>query len=247
MSERARSAPFIELLESLGMPAQFSQGRRYARAGHVRDLSVSASIATALVVDSDGQTYRAKVATRAFTAAEWNLVERALVREAIHLARLLSGQLPDDVEGMLAGLGLSLLPTELSELALDCTCPSWRIPCGHLTAACYALAEEFERDPFSLLAWRGRGRDELLDRLRRLRSRPDDVASPHRPAPALATFWTAGPRRAPADRAVPGTVRRPDALFDQLDPLPLTTGRHQVVELLLAAYEAMTATESTVD
>jgi uncharacterized Zn finger protein len=40
------------------------------------------------------------------------------------------------------------------------------VPCKHLAAVCYVLAEEFDRDPFGLLAWRGRGREELLAALR---------------------------------------------------------------------------------
>jgi hypothetical protein len=43
------------------------------------------------------------------------------------------------------------------------------MPCAHLAATCYALARAFESDPFEVFTWRGRPRDELLMRLRRLR------------------------------------------------------------------------------
>ena len=45
---------------------------------------------------------------------------------------------------------------------MDCTCERWPMPCTHLAATCYALAQSFETDPFGVFAWRGRGRDELL-------------------------------------------------------------------------------------
>jgi hypothetical protein len=54
-------------------------------------------------------------------------------------------------------------------------------------------------------------------------------------------FWTAGPRLAAPPEYVPGTVRHPDALLEQLDPLGLSAGRFDVVDLLRAAYHAFTA------
>src|SRR5689334_19806706 len=125
------------MLESLRMPAQFQQGRRYARAGHVRSLTISSSLVTGLVLDDDGQTYRARVAVRAYSAADWHRIERALAGEAIYAAKLLAGSLPDDLDGILAGFGLSLFPSQLSEIALECSCQSWHQPCGHLAATCY--------------------------------------------------------------------------------------------------------------
>jgi uncharacterized Zn finger protein len=234
MTERSWSRDFVAMLEALRMPAQFQAGRRYHRAGHVRSLTISTSLAMAMVWD-DGQTYRTKVAVRAFTEPDWRRVERALAAHAIHAARLLSGQLPDDLDRVLAGFGLSLFPQELEEVALDCTCPTWQVPCRHLTATWYAMAESFDTDPFGILAWRGRGRDELLDRLRVLRSVPAEET------PATTSgFWTAGPRLTPRPDS---PVTRPDAVLDQLGPLDLSEGQHDVVDLLRAAYRTMASAD----
>jgi uncharacterized Zn finger protein len=239
VSEKQWSTQFIAMLESLRMATQFQQGRKYARAGQVRQLSISSSLATAQVLDEDGQLYRAKIAVRVFSAADWSRIERTLARQAIYSAKLLSGQLPDDFDQLLAGFGLALLPQSLSEVALDCNCPSWQVPCRHLTAACYALASSFDSDPFGILAWRGRGREELLERLRALRVTPIAPAAEPVAAPEVAGFWTAGPRLAEPADPVSGSVRRPDALLDQLDPLRLSAGRHDVVDLLRPAYRTI--------
>ena len=250
MSNKRWSQDFITMLESLRMPAQFQAGRRYLRAGHVRSLTISSSLAMAVVWDDDGQTYRTRVAVRAFSQADWRRIERALAEQAIHAARLLSGRLPDDLDRVVASFGLSLFPQELQELAMDCTCTTWQVPCRHLTATFYALAESFDQDPFGILAWRGRGREELLDRLRVLRSLPEPVRTQpeHKRG-----FWTAGPRLAiPAE----GPRARPDTVLDLLEPLDLTVGQHQVTDLLRRAYRAMAsgaasegadAAEDTVD
>lgn len=238
------SEQFLGMLESLRLPAQFQQGRRYARSGRVGSLGISSSLVTGLVLDDDGETYRARVAVRAFSAADWHRIERALAVEAIHAAKLLAGQLPEDLGDILAGFGLSLFPEQLSDIALECSCPSWQKPCRHLAATCYALAESFDADPFGILAWRGRGREELLGSLRSLRvsaiGHVMGAGPSERPkAPQVSGFWTAGPRLAAPPEHAPGTVRRPDALLEQLDPLGLSAGRFDVVDLLRAAYRAL--------
>ena len=80
---------------------------------------------------------------------------------------------------------------------MHCSCPDWGVPCKHLAAVCYVLAEEFDRDPFGMLAWRGKARDELLAALRRIQAgsqapvRARTRRRPGRPGPA----WTCRPRR----------------------------------------------------
>jgi uncharacterized Zn finger protein len=228
------------MLESLRMPTVFGQGRRYARAGQVRSLTISTSIVTGLVVDDEGATHRAKIAVRAYSAADWRRIERALAAEALFAARLLAGDLPEDLDRLLASFGLSLFPADLSEIALECSCPDWARPCAHLAATCYVLAESFDADPFGILAWRGRGRTDLLDNLRELRLAPEPSA-PARPSepPPVSGFWTAGPRLEPPLDQVPGSVRRPDALLEQLEPLHLSAGRHEVADLLADAYREL--------
>jgi uncharacterized Zn finger protein len=233
-------AQFLGMLESLRMPAQFQQGRRYARSGRVQSLNISSSLVTGLVLDDDGDTYRARIAVRAFSAADWHRIERALAGEALPAARLLAGELPGDLDVILGGFGLSLFPSQLPDIALECSCPSWQKPCGHLAATCYALAESFDADPFGILAWRGRTREELLQNLRSLRMSAIGLGAAPSPAPGpTSTFWTAGPRLGPLPEPVPGTVRRPDALLEQLEPLELSVGRFDVVDLLRGAYRAL--------
>ncbi|GAA3244151.1 hypothetical protein ACFO1B_31800 [Dactylosporangium siamense] len=242
MSDTRWSHQFIAMLESLRMGTTFSVGRRYARAGNVRSLTISSSVVTALVLDEDGETYRSRIGTKAFTAADWARIERALSQEARYAAKLLAGQLPQDLDRMLESYGLSLFPQSLADLVMDCDCPGWQKPCRHLTAACYVLAEEFDNDPFQILAWRGKGRDELLEQLRGHRvsalSHVGDKEAPQQHTPS-AGFWTAGPRLPKPAEPLPGTERRSDAILDQLDHLGLTAGRFEVGDLLRDVYRTL--------
>jgi uncharacterized Zn finger protein len=60
---------------------------------------------------------------------------------------------------------------------MHCSCPDWGVPCKHLAAVCYVLAEAFDDDPFEMLAWRGRSRSALLAALRQAGPRPAAAAA----------------------------------------------------------------------
>jgi uncharacterized Zn finger protein len=235
------SGPFIAMFESLRMAPTFSRGRRDARAGHVRHLTISGSLVTAQVRGPDDTAaFRSRIAVRAFGAAEWSRVEDDLAAEARFAADLLAGRMPDDIDTVFTKAGLTLLPLSLNEVAMDCSCERWPMPCIHLAATCYALARSFEEDPFGVFAWRGRSRDELLTRLNQLRG----VAAPATPAEEtpdgdlgdLTDFWN-GAEAAPATAV--GDAGRPDLLLDQLDPPPLHVGGVPLVEVLRPAYHAL--------
>jgi uncharacterized Zn finger protein len=236
------SAPFLAMFESLRMAPTFARGRRDARAGHVRHLAISGSLVAAQVRGPDDPAaFRARIAVRAFGAAEWSRIEDDLAGQARYVADLLAGRMPADIDAVFARAGLTPLPLSLGEVAMDCSCERWPMPCVHLAATFYALAESFETDPFGVFAWRGRGRDELLTRLSQLRG-TTAPATPAEPEPAdaglgdIAEFW--GGRTPTATLPMPD-AGRPDLLIDQLDPPPLHPGGVPLIEALRPAYRVL--------
>ncbi|GIE86899.1 SWIM zinc finger family protein [Actinoplanes regularis] len=259
---------FLGMFEALRMGPTFARGRRDERAGHVRSLTVSSSLAVALVRGPDDPVaFRSRVAVRAFGAADWARVESALVREAGFVAGLLDGRMPPGVEVVFAEAGLTLLPLSLDEVAMDCTCERWPMPCVHLATTCYALARRFESDPFEVFAWRGRHRDELLMRLRRLReaaavdaaeagvdasaadrdaagaktaSRAGDAAEPEPPLidpEDPEAFWGISLDLGESAGEEP-VGGRSDALLDQLDAPRLAHRGRPLTEVLRAAFRS---------
>jgi uncharacterized Zn finger protein len=248
LTEDRLALDFLGTFESLRMGPTFARGRRDERAGHVRHLTISGSLVVAQVRGPDDpKAFRSRIALRAFGAAEWARVEGALAAQARFAADLLAGRMPAGIGAVFAEAGLSLVPLSLDEVAMDCSCESWPMPCVHLAATTYALARRFEEDPFGVFTWRGRARDELLLHLRELRSQLAVEAQPA-PAPAgepaddlgdPADFWGGPVAPAVSAEGRPGTVTRPDALLDQLDPPPLAHRGRPLVDLLRPAYRAL--------
>ena len=154
--------------------------------------------------------------------------------------------MPAEIEEVFADCGTPLFPKSARDLDMTCSCPDWEVPCKHLAAVCYVLAEAFDDDPFAMLAWRGKGRDELLAALRRLTggSRAEAASPRHRRRGRAAVaehgrllVVTLSPARL---RALPPAVPAPpDLLLRSVDPPLLTAGGMDLVTLLRPAYLAM--------
>ncbi|MGK5681727.1 hypothetical protein [Actinoplanes sp. URMC 104] len=225
---------FLGTFESLRMGPTFARGRRDERSGHVRSLTISSSLVVAQVRGPDDpRAFRARIALRAFGASEWAAVEAGLAGEARFAAALLDGRMPAGIGEVFAAAGLSQVPLSLDEVAMDCSCERWPMPCVHLAATCYALARSFSEDPFGVFTWRGRGRDELLTHLRELRSAlavtasdpaaspsPSRAASRSRPSAAGPAGSTAAGAASAGSSAAssPFTPSSTDGPFSGADP-----------------------------
>jgi uncharacterized Zn finger protein len=156
------SRRFLAVLEALELGGRLTRGRAYARKGQVVSLDVAPGVVSATVQGSRPRPYQVSVGLAVLPGPAWRAVEEALGAQALHRAQLLAGELPADLEEVFTGAGTSLFPTSARDLVMRCTCPDPSIPCKHVAAALYLLAERFDDDPFALLLWRGRARDELL-------------------------------------------------------------------------------------
>jgi uncharacterized Zn finger protein len=206
-------------------------------------MSLSTSVVVAQVQGVDAAPYRVRIGVRALGADDWARVEEALAGSALYAAKLLAGEVPVEIETVFSALKLRLFPATLREISMDCSCPDWEVPCRHAAAVCSVLADSFDVDPFQLLAWRGRGRHELIEniRARREQAERDEVPLDARPlAEELDSFWV---MKGHAGTLPRGAAGKPDALLDQLDPLGVTLRGTDVVELLRRAYHAMAVRE----
>jgi uncharacterized Zn finger protein len=251
------SGRFIAVLESIIVGGRLDRGRNYARRGQVISLDVVPGMVSALVQGSMDQPYRVRVGLTAFGAPEWARLERALAESAWYSAKLLAGEMPEDIEELFGDQGLALFPAYAAELAMSCSCPDWQVPCKHIAAVFYLLAESFDEDPFRILAWRGREREELLANVHAARAAvaaPVPGHSAEADGDARADGGTGAAARAGAPLAdclgsyfalqapLPVTIPAATssaALLDQLPPVTIAIREQLLTELLRPAYAAL--------
>lgn len=153
---------WIGVLESFNLGARLGRGRSYARRGQVLAITIEKGVVTAQVQGSHPSPYRITIKLTVLPKAEWQQLATVLTQQAIFTAKLLAGEMPQDIETAFHEAGLSLFPAKQQDLATDCSCPDWSNPCKHIAAVYYLLGEEFDRDPFVLFKLRGMERKEFI-------------------------------------------------------------------------------------
>lgn len=238
---------WIAVLESFQIGGRLSRGRSYARNGQVVAIDVAKGKVTAEVQGSRPQPYKISIKVKSLAAPEWAKLIEALSGQALYTAKLLAGEMPEDIEAIFKKAKLSLFPEKLGDLSTECSCPDWSNPCKHIAAVYYLLGEEFDRDPFLLFRLRGLDRDELLGRLGaappttkpakgKKKAAEPEPALPAEPLPAdPAAFWSDG--QLPDD--VCGDVRVPAvsaALPRRLGNFPFWRGSEHFLDTLAEVY-----------
>jgi len=244
------SRRFIDILEAVCDSGRLARGRAYARKGQVLRLEITPGEATAEVQGSRPEPYRVSVAITAYGEPEWTRLQAALAERAGHRARLLAGEMPPEIEEVFAACGLPLFPTRVAaagarrthdDLEMSCSCPDWGFPCKHLSAVLYLLAEAFDDDPFLVLAWRGRTKDDLLAALRVTEAAAHDPLAIEDPpfTDRLADFYTPGTglSRLTGD----GRPAHPDLLLRLAEPPRITIRDTPLADLLEAVYRRLGA------
>ncbi len=153
---------WIQVLEGFDIGARLQRGRSYARSGQVLDIKIEKGSVTAKVQGSRAKPYSVRIAVNALSEADCVRLGSVLSEQIIYAAKLLAGEMPQDIEQLFAAAGLSLFPEGSRDLQTECSCPDWSNPCKHVAAVYYLIGEEFDRDPFLLFKLRGIDRERLL-------------------------------------------------------------------------------------
>lgn len=230
---------WIQVLESFRIGARLQRGRAYARRGQVLDLRIDDSgQISARVQGSRPKPYEVRIQLTTFTHLEWERVGAALTERPAYMAKLLAGEMPEDIEKVFAQAKLSLFPAKHDDLETECSCPDWSNPCKHIAAAYYLLAETFDQDPFLLFKLRGKDRESLLQLVlgAAKQEEGESEALPGEPLPAdSAQFWK-GMESEPAGL---GETMPPAAwavLPRRLGALPFWRGSYHLQETLATIY-----------
>ena len=245
---------WIAALERLVDTGRLSRGRSYARSGQVLNIDLKPGRVEARVQGSRPAPYKIVIKIEPLSDREWAKVTEAMAAQAIFAAKLLAGEMPQNIEEAFTQAQVSLFPTQRGDLDTNCSCPDYANPCKHIAAVYYLLGEQFDEDPFLIFQLRGRTQEQILAALRAARAPAADEPTPrwkraaHPAGPAekvtplaecLNTFWAASDElenlrfaiAAPSVDAAP--VKR-------LGEPPFWQGRPGLLAQMETAYRAIT-------
>jgi uncharacterized Zn finger protein len=247
IGEKWWSKRWVALLESFKMGARLGRGRSYARKGQVISIDVHKGLVRSKVQGVQSEPYDIKIRLAQISDDDWDKATEVMASKAIFAAKLLSGEMPADIEDAFTEAGCSLFPGK-KDLKTDCSCPDWADPCKHIAAVYYLMAEKFDEDPFLIFKLRGRTKEEIIEALRKRRvstlakdeAEPEDEVSTtpdeRSSEECLDRFWELGeglefvaPHPRPPEVA--------NAVLKRLGDAPFSIGDTNLASLLPRAYE----------
>lgn len=243
-------------MEEHAEPADQLEGLEYARLGQTRRLDHGSGFVEGLVQGRMPRAYQTRLTIATFTNDQIDSVVGAMADSAVYAAKLLSRELPPNVEDVFGPLGLKLFPSVTEDIKVTCSCghKGW---CKHACCIAQLAADRLAGDPTLILSLRGVPMDELVERLRQLRARPDSahasplpVYNPHAPRGAaervaslqesLETFWEGEVDPGLMDLPIePPAVTHP--LLRRLGPSPFQGATFPLVGLLATCCDVISA------
>ncbi|MCX6339403.1 MAG: SWIM zinc finger family protein [Candidatus Aureabacteria bacterium] len=241
------------VLEELYAGNRLTRGRSYARRGQVLRIDIEKGMVKGQVQGSRSRPYDISIRVKVMSKPGWKKVVKTLSEKSLFTAKLLAGEMPQDIEEVFKKAGLSLFPERGNDLKTECSCPDWANPCKHIAAVYYLLGEEFDRDPFLIFKLRGMSRKEfvnLLSHISKTAGAPKacemaksldghaEVSSTDEPISSdLKTYWDGG--EIPDDLFGEVSIPRvPAALPKRLGSFPFWRGEERFLEAIEPIYEA---------
>jgi uncharacterized Zn finger protein/superfamily II DNA or RNA helicase len=137
---------FNQISDSNRLP----RGRTYANNGSVRDIQIDQNRILAKVQGT--RNYQVEIEIPAFSRAERERITQLVVANPDLLSRLLNRELPPELEELCRKQGTHIFPRSWHTFKASCSCPDWAMPCKHLAAIIYLVANEIDKNPFLVFA-----------------------------------------------------------------------------------------------
>lgn len=249
---------WTRLVEQAADGPAMVEGLDYARQGQARKFGVESGKIVGQIQGRADRAYTTTLAVQAFDTLQWEKVLRSMSDQAIYAAKLLSGELPTNIEDLFSPAGLKLFPAEPAEVQPVCTCAEGAATkglwCKHACCLAYLFADKLSADPFLMFTLRGLPGSEVIERLRHARAvggigkegapvyQPLVPGVSDEPSPPLEdsinNFWEAGPELQELDLSLePPPVSHP--LLRRLGASPFEGAKFPLVGLLATCYEVI--------
>ncbi len=167
---------WIRALEKLGeaYANRLPRGRSYAKNESVVEFEIEPGHISARVLGSFEPFYDVEISLPPIPEDKWEGVLVEISSKVGYYAPLVNGIMPENIDHAFKSCDLSLFPKSIGEIQNTCTCADFKqrsqetahFICKHIAAVHFVLAWLFETDPFILFEIRGKGRQEVLGKVR---------------------------------------------------------------------------------
>jgi len=190
---------WLKALTQIDFSNRLPRGKTYANKGAVTDIQLKSGAVDARVQGSRPRPYKVSITIPSFSEGQKKAILDEVQQNPALLAQLLNRELPAELDETARQQGLALFPRTWKDFPMQCSCPDAAVPCKHLAAVIYTIANEIDRNPFVVFQLHG------LDLMQALKDRhinvqkgsaihiltPGDIGQTHPapPKPLDETIW----------------------------------------------------------
>ncbi len=146
---------WLQALDRIDFSNRLPRGKAYANAGKVVEISIEANTIRALVQGSRRNPYSVSIVAPPFTRAEKKILIETIRGNPLLIPQLLNRVLPAEILQIAERNGIRIFPKSWKDLKLTCSCPDWAVPCKHIAAVIYIVANQIDQNPFRVFSLHG--------------------------------------------------------------------------------------------
>lgn len=146
---------WLKALSNIDYENRLPRGKRYARNGSVKSIEVDGPNISAKVQGTRKTPYSVTLTSWRFTEQERSTLVDRVRSNPYYLSQLEARRLPSELESEAHELGIRIFPRSWEDLEMRCSCPDWAVPCKHLAAVVYIIANEIDKNPFLVFEMHG--------------------------------------------------------------------------------------------
>ena len=139
---------WLQALTNIDYSNRLPRGKTYANKGLAHGLELQGNTITANVTGTQPKPYRIRITVPAFDTDTRERLLRVVTDNPLFLSKLLNRELPPELNEACLAEGVHIFPRRWDDLKGSCSCPDWAVPCKHIAAVLYLVANEIDKNPF---------------------------------------------------------------------------------------------------
>ena len=139
---------WLNALDRIDYSNRLPRGKTYANKGAAKDIQINGNKITARVQGSMPSPYKVNITVPAFSEKDKAKIIDLVTSNPLYLSELLNRSLPNELNKACEKAGISIFPSSWKEIHGTCSCPDYAVPCKHLAAVLYLVANEIDKNPF---------------------------------------------------------------------------------------------------
>ena len=146
---------WLNTLTNIDYSNRLPRGRRYAGNGSVIDIKIKDNVIKAKVQGTRRTPYRVEITIPLFSQTQKNKLIKEITANPLILSKLINRELPVELFELSEKNNIQIFPDTWEDLEMNCSCPDWAVPCKHIAAVVYIIANEIDKNPFLIFNLHG--------------------------------------------------------------------------------------------